>query len=274
MRRFRGSSWRRSAYFAVLLAGSAFAVEPPSGGDADGVEDRVDEKADAHLREMSDYLGGLPEFTVVASTSTEVVLESGQKLELDATSNVAVRRPDRLRSERSGEIARLSLFYDGRRLSLMGHQLNLYATAPAPATIDETIDFARDKLGLDVPGADLLRSDVHAVLTSDAVSGKYIGETIVDGVACHHLAFRGEEVDWQLWIEAGPRPLPRKYVITSKDVVGEPEFTVTLRDWNLDPELTEETFRFEPPPDAEEIEFLGLQKRQEQREPGQKGDER
>ena len=42
----------------------------------------------------------------------------------------------------------------------------------------------------------------------------------VQGQLCHHLAFRQEDIDWQIWIENGPTPLPRKFLITDKKAKG------------------------------------------------------
>ena len=64
---------------------------------------------------------------------------------------------------------------------------------------------------------------------------------------CTHLAFRGSEVDWQIWIEDGDKPLPRKFILTSKTVAGEPEFTVLIRSWDMAPKLTNSEFSFTPP---------------------------
>jgi len=33
---------------------------------------------------------------------------------------------------------------------------------------------------------------------------------VVEGVRCDNLAFRAPNVDWQIWIQEGPEPLPRK----------------------------------------------------------------
>jgi len=54
---------------------------------------------------------------------------------------------------------------------------------------------------------------------------------VVDGVECEHLAFRGVDTDWQIWIETGARPVPRKYVITSKTLAGAPQYTLRIKDW-------------------------------------------
>ena len=182
---------------------------------------------------MSNSLKGLTSFAFDADHTIEVVLESGQKLQMAATSHVQVQRPNRLRSDRRGELANVSFIYDGKTITVTGNKTNLYAQAPAPSTLDAMIDFARDELELEAPAADLLYSDPYRGLTEDVVSGTHIGKTEIDGALCHHLAFRGREVDWQIWIEDTPRALPRRYVITSKDQAAAPEFGVSLRNWSV-----------------------------------------
>ena len=55
------------------------------------------------------------------------------------------------------------------------------------------------------------------------IEAKHIGRGVIDGVECEHLAFRNQDVDWQLWVQVGAKPIPCKYVITSKAVgIGAP----------------------------------------------------
>ena len=96
------------------------------------------------------------------------------------------------------------------------------------------IDRLRDEFGMAAPGADLLRSRVYDELIADVIDAKHIGQGVVDGVECEHLAFRNAETDWQIWVEIGARPIPRKYVITSKAVNGSPQYTLRIRDWRTD----------------------------------------
>ena len=84
---------------------------------------------------------------------------------------------------------------------------NTYATAPAPTTLDATIDKARKQFQIEAPGADLLYSRPYEILTEQVTGGKFIGREIIDGVATSHLAFEGEEVDWQIWIQEGSAAL-------------------------------------------------------------------
>ncbi len=218
---------------------------------------QIDPQADRLLRQMSDFLAAERDFTVRTEGTLEVVLDSGQKVQLHRAGDVRMQRPDRLRVDRAGDLAGLHIYYDGRQLTLYGERSNTYATTPAPATVDATLDVAAERLGLEAPGADLLHSNPYAALTEDVCSGTYLGRAVVDGVPVHHLAFRNSEgVDWELWVEDGPRPLPRKYVITSRDLPGSPQYSVNLSDWNLSPRLTQDQFRFVPPRDAMRASFL------------------
>jgi len=217
---------------------------------------KIDPKADAELRKMSDYLAGLQSFRVQADSTDEVVLKSGQKIEQIASSRVEVKRPDKLRSERVGPVADVTFRYDGKQFSIEGHRMPYYATAPAPAKIDDAIDEARDKFGLEAPGADLIYAQPYEILTEDVTAGTYVGLEPVGGVMAHHLAFQGNEVDWQIWIQDGDKPLPLRYVITSKKVPGQPEFTVQLSKWEPDAKLADSEFAFKPKPGTTKIQLL------------------
>jgi hypothetical protein len=232
------------------------AVDSNHAGQASTGSPQITPDADRRLHAMSDYLAQLPRFTVHTEGTIEVVLDDGEKIDFPFASTVRLRRPDRLRSDRTGEHTKLSFFYDGDKFTLFGKKTGFYAEADAPATIDEAIDAARERFDLEAPGADLLMSDAYAVLTEDAVSGFRTGTSVIDGTPCDHLAFRGNEVDWQIWIENGKHPRPRRFVITSKNVEGSPQFTVNLSRWDTKTELPDEVFEFHPPAGAQRIEFL------------------
>lgn len=218
---------------------------------------QVDPQAQRILRQMSDFLAAQREFSVRTEGTLDEVLDSGQKIQLQRAGDVRLQRPNRLRVDRTGDLAKLHLFYDGRQLTLQGEQSNAYATTPAPSTLDATLDMASQRLGLDAPGSDLLVSNPYAALTEDVRSGSYLGRSMVDGVPVHHLAFRNREgVDWELWVKDGPQPLPLKYVITSRDMPGAPQYSVRLSEWNLSPQLTPDQFQFTPSRDAVRVSFL------------------
>lgn len=218
----------------------------------------IDPRAKELLRQMSQSMRSLSAFRFQAAHETDLVLDNGQKIQVDAESRVVVERPNHVRSDRRGELADVTLYYDGDSITIHGHRTNFYATAKAPPDIDAAVDFMRAKLGMEVPGGDLLYSDLYEGLTENATSGDYIGKADVRGRSCHHLAFRGQETDWQLWVEDSPRALPCKYVITSKDIAQAPQFSVELHDWQIEKQVPDDLFTFKPPKGAERIEFVGL----------------
>jgi hypothetical protein len=233
----------------ALTGGSALAV-PSSTANS------VEPQAKDLLQKMSDYLGSQPELSVRTDGATEVVRDNGQRIEFDHSSLVRLKRPDKLRADRRGDLAAVELYYDGHTFSLFGKEHRYYAQSPAPPNIDQAIADARERLGIEAPAADLLYARPYEGLMGDVVSGMYVGKSFVGDTACHHLAFRGNETDWQIWIDAGATPLPRKLVIVSKKVKGTPEFRVALSEWNVSPKLDDAVFRFVPPPDATKIDFL------------------
>jgi len=179
-----------------------------------------------------------------------------------------VRRPNRIRADYWGDLRKNSFWYDGKSVTILYTDKNLYSTFSAPKVIDEACDFAMEKYGLSIPIADLVYSDPYAVLIENVRSGFYEGLHMVNGIRCHHLAFTQENIDWQIWIEDGPQAVPRKLVITHKDLPGWPQYIAVLSDWNFSVRLPDILFTFETPDNAEQIEFLEVQEDEENSEKG------
>lgn len=252
----------RSLLAVGAVLGSAVAFGPAASAQR-AAPPNVDPRADALLHRMSADLSNLRTFQVSTHYSTEVVTRQGQKIQMMGESNLSVKRPNMLRSDRSGPRGDVTFFYDGRNVTVYGSRANLYATTNAPPSLDRAIDFTRQQLDLEAPGADLLYSDPYQALMEDVVSGRYVDDEPIGNRLCHHLAYRGHETDWQIWIDAGPRALPCRFEITSKNVVGRPEFSVDLFNWRLDPPLPNQMFAFRPPPGAARISFLTVAQRQQ-----------
>jgi hypothetical protein len=142
---------------------------------------------------------------------------------------------------------------------------NVYATAPAPAKLDTAIDDARERLKADFPGGDLLVSDPYTALTDGMIEGRYIGLEPVDGTMAHHLAVTKKNMMWQIWIKAGPEAVPLRYVVTSEDLPGHPEFTLQLRNWQPNAPVHAAIFSFSPPPGARQVAFAPPQSKAERK---------
>jgi hypothetical protein len=224
------------------------------GREATRKQMKVDPQADQVLRQMSDYMKGMKSFKVQAHTVYEVALSSGQKIDRLRDSEATLLRPNHLQSKQTGPGANLQFNYDGSSMTLYCSANSEYATAPAPNNLEAAVEEARKKMKIDPPGGNLVSSDPYETLTKDVTGGRYIGKESVNGVVADHLAFQGKDLDWQIWIQDGPQPLPLRFKITEKTMKGQPEASVTLTNWQPNTNVSPADFTFQPPQGAKKVE--------------------
>jgi len=208
------------------------------------------------LKASTDFLASQQRFSADTRNTLEIVLKSGQKIEFNSTGRQFVQRPNKLRSERSGDLVEQLFVYDGQSLTLYQPRDKVYAQVAAPGTLEEMLDFARTKYDVVAPFGDLLFKNAYDILMDGVTEGIVVGKAVIEGVVCDHLAFRAPDVDWQIWIQEGPQPLPRRIVITTLDLQNAPQFAVTVTRWNLEPAFDAQTFRFTPQAGVKQIELL------------------
>lgn len=213
---------------------------------------RADDAASL-LKAMADYTSAQKSITATFDSDIEVITPELQKIQFASSGQFKISRPDKLRLKRTGGYADVELVYDGKTVSLYGNNAKAYVQADAPGTIDHLVEVLQQKTGGAMPGTDLLLSDAYDAMTSDVIEGHHVGQGVVDGIECEHLAFRGHDTDWQIWIQTGAQPIPRKYVITSKTLQGEPQYTLRIKDWKTDPIADADAFAFKPPEGATKV---------------------
>lgn len=214
------------------------------------------------LQRASDTLKNAKRLSFHAEINFDTEPTPGLFVQLAGAVDVKLRRPDRLQVEYRDDGAAKSLWYDGRTLTLLDWPAGVFATYPAPATVDETTARVRERLGLRLPLAGLVSSNPAGKLLAGALRGTYVGLDDVEGVPCHHLAFLQEDVDWEIWIEDGAVAVPRKLLIRYKQVRGWPQYSAVLMDWEIDPELDDAAFVAKLPKDAVKVEFIEVRAQQ------------
>lgn len=248
---------RKHSMRLVLVISAAIGIAC-SGSQIASAEDDFDPDADKILKSMSDYMGKLKSYSVSYDVDTEVLQRTGEKLQLIRSGKLTVERPGHAHVTRQSGSVDAELYFDGKMLTLYGKNLNAYFQADSAGDIDHAIDTLREDLGADAPAADLLYSDAYSNLLTGADSSMYWGTAVINGAKVHHLSFRAGDVDWQIWIQDGDKPLPLKYVITSKWIAAAPQHSVRLYDWNVDPKVDSKMFTFTPPKDAKKVEEINL----------------
>jgi len=242
------------AFAAILfVAAGSGAHDPPVSGKWGGP---IDPDALQILKGMTDYLGSLQAFGMHTENTFEDVLATGQKIQFGFSTNIVVQRPNKIRAERVEGTAHQLFIYDGAELSMYEGGAGFFANIDVPDNIDDFLHFARDRLDLVPPAGDMVFTNAFDLLTASVTSAFVVGEAEIDGVRCYHLAFTTPVVDWQIWIAEGDRPLPHKYVLTTRDDPAQPQFVTLVSNWNTEPKITNETFEFDPPATAIEIDFI------------------
>ena len=148
----------RSHLVAVTIAvGLALGAGSRSEAEAKpaSAKPAVDPDAIAALHKMGAFLRDQQKFAVRASVTTDDLLASGQKVQLDGAIQLMVRRPDRLRAEVRGDRRDERIYYDGNTFTIFGEKAGYYASFQAPATLAELKDVAEKRYGIDLPLADL-----------------------------------------------------------------------------------------------------------------------
>jgi len=214
---------------------------------------QITPEAQQALKAMSGVLAAANSFAVELSVATDEPDDSGRLVRISRHSRFVVSRPDRIQAETTGDDGGRGLWYRGTSLTLLDQDNLEYATITVPGKIDKMLDYIMAKYDLSLPLADLLFADPYRVLTEKVQTGTWIGRETVLGRACDHLLFTQENVDWQIWIETGKTPLPRRIVITRKNEPGSPEFSAIIDHWSFAAAPADDVFVFRAPQGAKAV---------------------
>jgi hypothetical protein len=251
--------WAPRAFaIAVVLVSLAAVSCSTTGGGSAAPGPVLDERSDQLLRAMSDLLARTPALSYTTTQVFERVRRSGERVTERTTKQIVLKRPDGLWVRTQGDGRDGALWYDGKTISVQSDTRKAYATGPVQGTLDQLIDYVGERLAVPLPTADLLYSSPYDSFVGPSTRGKYQGRADVDGVACHRLAFEDEAVHWQICLDDGARPLPRRLEILYKTDQGQPRVIVTFTEWSLAPAIPADAFTFRVPEGYERVRLVHL----------------
>jgi hypothetical protein len=183
------------------------------------------------------------------------VLADGQKLTHSASATMDVARPDRLRATMRSARSQRVLYFDGTNATLYTPALKVYSTVELNDTLAGLVEKLENRFGIEVPLSDLFVWGTPAAPLNKIESAMNAGQDFIGDDLCDHYAFRQGNVDWQIWITTGAKPLPRKVVIVNRADEARPQ-SVSMITWNLRPEFNDAVFRFVPPKGATQAQIV------------------
>ena len=212
----------------------------------------VDAKAMAALQKMGTYLRSLSAYRVQAVTTDEDVLEDGQKIQYSESVDILAKTPSHLWVQVVSDRRERILFYDGKTLNVFAPRVGYYASLAAPGTIVQLDTMLVKDYDLSIPLRDLFQWGAGGLNSAGIESVIDVGPSQVNGTTCEQYAVRQKDFDWQIWLQLGAYPLPRKIVISDRTDAERPQHTAVYT-WDLAPSFNDATFTFDPPPWAHRV---------------------
>jgi len=254
----------RLSIIIIILSPSAFAetVSTPSTLDTVDIP-KIDNRSDRILRQMGEYLSNSEEFSFKAQISYDTLSDSGHIIQYGGKIDAFVLRPNKLLAEFEGDERHTRILLSNGQLRMMDLRKRLYSITATLPHIDEALDTLFETYGISVPISDFVYSNPYEILVEKVRFGTFVGVHEIQNVRTFHLAFRQKEIDWQIWIKAGPTPVPLKLVIDYKKEPGSPRYSVRFLNWDFAPRISTHFFEFHPPIDTTEISVLPVLKQEQ-----------
>jgi hypothetical protein len=224
---------------------------------AHGTDSHKDQRALDVLNKMAVYSASIGRFVITGQTHTDARFDVGLVISNPRESQLYVDRSGSLFVTSFDGIDTSEIYIHDGMLTVSGTKHNYYARTKAPEDLETALHFALDQFDVETPLMDFVFADAFSHLLEDQDTIIYLTDkSRIRGIDCHHIVVRGPEVDMQLWIEEGDKPVTRKIQITSILEKGSPRYYAFL-DWNVQPDFDPGIFNFVAPEDSMEIKFIG-----------------
>lgn len=215
----------------------------------------TDPEALAVLQSSCAMLAGLKSYSFTAHVDRDFAYHTGDSVRLAQALRVTAKRPDKFRVEVRGDDRDAVYVYDGKNVTSFDADKGTYGVMEAKGDTDTTIKHLVKAYGLNTPLATLLFADPCSDINLEKVVGRYLGVHAAGGARCHHLAFFGQDMNWQIWIGEADG-LPRKILVTDKMLPGWPQYMAVITKWNTSAQYAAGEFTFTPPKGARNVPVL------------------
>ena len=220
-----------------------------------GQDEKVDPVAVQILDQMNDLIGELKSCSYMLSISQDMMDPDHGLIKSFQDAHVILSGPDKMLVKSSGDKGNRGFWYNGNEVSFYSFSENNYARIEAPENIIATIDTLHIKYDLEIPAADFFYPSFTDDILESFDSIKFLGVKTIDGQPCFHLKTASNEMEVQYWIADDAYFLPKRYLIIYKDRNNQ-QYQGTFSDWELNPDIPDVVFEFNPPPKAKEVKIL------------------
>jgi hypothetical protein len=255
------------AALGTLIVSAAIAQSPPAPsakaakhGEAipaaeTGFRQGLEPRAVEILKATSARLAAAQTMSFTAVVSYEGPSLLGPPLIYTTKSEVAMRRPDKLKVITLGDGPPSEFYYDGKTMMAYAPVEDLIAVADAPPSIDATLKVAFDSAAIYFPFTDLIVADPYKDLADGLTSAFYIGQSqIVGDTTTDMVGIVTDNVFSQIWIGAEDK-LPRRMYAVYLNDPARLRHVLEISHWQLDGPLAADAFGTAKAAHAQHIAF-------------------
>lgn len=236
---------------ALALISTAMVATAP----ARATDNRFDAQTAKLLYAMSSELAAAHRFRFAARTEVNGTNAAGQAVRHGNDVSVSMERPSHLFAHVRGDLVKSDLWFDGHALTKFDVEDRTHAKIAVRGGVEELLDHLASQYHLTFPLADFLVHDTYGNFSRAITSGRYGGLESIDGTTCHRLDFTQADIDWQLWVDGGSHPLPKKIAITYKNAPRQPRWSAVFRAWELPSRIEATEFRARIPRRSARVPF-------------------
>lgn len=237
--------------FAAALMGLLLSPVGAWAQTASGTEPA--DLADDKLFAMSEFLKAAGSIKFVSSSFFDEPRPTGPSAKRFTFHKITLKRPNKLAFESAfDDGSQRRGWFDGKTLIIASPGQKAFSKIDFRGSVDDLLVFLEEERNLSLPVADFLYSDIYDRQFPFIMSSEYLGERHLLRENLDHLSFRSVAADWQIWIEQGKKPLPRRMLITYVRSPGDPEYMVTFVDWEIET-ATDKDFEMQIEEDWKEV---------------------
>lgn len=242
--------------FRIVIAAITLLIFTGASTLAAAGENQKDPRALEVLNKMAAYSGSIDQLVLKGEVFADARLDAGLIISNPSEIIIKVDRPGSLFLQTFDGVDTKQIYIHEGMLTLYSSETNFYARSEVPKSIDEAMRFMIDRLDIELPLAEVIFAESGIELLTDQDTIMYLTDKArIAGVDCHHIVIRGQEMDLQLWVEAGDQPTARKMTMSMKWEGGSPRRSALMKVSKKD-KLDARTFEFKPPEGAQEISFV------------------
>ena len=212
----------------------------------------------ALYRDVVATLGAAETFSVHVEKQYDVILLDGAMVQYSAALDALVRRAGAFHLNYGDDLSAREAWYDGSTLTLIDHLSKVYAQVEASGRVESMLLDVDERYGLELPLAPLLSTRIAGDFESKVQSSTYLGLHDAEGEPCHHVLYRGANVDLQVWVTTDDEPLLRKMLVTFWQIEGSPQQTLIFTEWNLKARAGRRAFKPKLPDGSIRTGFLAV----------------